>query len=199
MRLFIAINLPLETKQELNKRFWYTRDSLSFMNFAPEEGLHITLAFLGEYDQKIVPTVTEIIQEAADTTPTIPLTLSSTILMPSLHDPQMIWAYLDKNSQNSLNTLAQKIRTGLRTAFIDFDNKLFNAHVTISRTNKRWLESLKRANPQQRATMEKEVVETLPPDPLSIVCPASAITLFESRLTPNGHEYFVLFEVPLRK
>ena len=49
MRLFIAINLSQEMRESLIdlQNDWY--DSGVRGNYSPEENLHLTLAFIGEY------------------------------------------------------------------------------------------------------------------------------------------------------
>ena len=122
MRLFIAINLSQEMRESLIdlQNDWY--DSGVRGNYSPEENLHLTLAFIGEY-----PDAGQVMDalKSVRFTP-FPLALEGVGAFGDLW-----WAGLTDSP--ALSALAKRVRHALATAGIPFDRKRFNPHITLLR------------------------------------------------------------------
>lgn len=122
MRLFIAIQLNEEMRNLLGD----IQDSYRRMavrgNYTPAENLHLTLAFIGEYDDP------DKVREALESVSFQPfrISLDRTGCFDDLH-----WAGIADSPQ--LDNLVKQIRHALANAGIPFDKKRFRAHITFLR------------------------------------------------------------------
>ena len=122
MRLFIAIQLNDETKQQIENIITALRLQNIQGNYVPEENFHITLAFIGEYGDP------DRVMEALEEISFQPFGIS--IGRMSCSD-KACWA--DVGNSLELESLARQIRHVLADAEIPFDKKGFNPHVTFLR------------------------------------------------------------------
>lgn len=122
MRLFIAVNLTQEIKEELIdlQNDWYDEGVRG--NYSPEENLHLTLAFIGEYpDPKRVADALKSVTFAP-----FPITIEGVGAFDDLW-----WAGLEHSP--ALGAVAKQIRRALGYAGIPFDKKKFSPHITLLR------------------------------------------------------------------
>ena len=122
MRLFIAVLLNDETKAALTLAQAAMKKAGVRGRFAPEENLHLTLAFLGEWpDPEGVLDAMETVRFRA-----FPLRLEG---LGCFGDTW--WAGLGESGE--LAALAGRLRRALADAGIPFDRKRFRAHITLLR------------------------------------------------------------------
>ena len=121
MRLFVAINLSQEMRESLIdlQNDWY--DAGVRGNYSPEENLHLTIAFIGEYESEPVMNALKTVRF----TP-IPLRLEGIGAFGDLW-----WAGLEKSP--ALEAVAKRVRHSLANNGIPFDRKKFNPHITLLR------------------------------------------------------------------
>ncbi len=122
MRLFIAIPLNGKTKQLTKDMQQAFRRSGVRGNYAPEENLHVTLAFIGEYSDP------DAVLEALENVSFRPFTLTMD-KAGSFDD--LWWAGFAESRE--LEKLAGSVRRALANAGIPFDKKRFRPHVTFLR------------------------------------------------------------------
>ena len=122
MRLFIAIKLNSEIRNALTdvKKHLIRRGIRG--NYTNTDNLHITLAFIGEYDEPDY--VTEVISEV----PFSPFPFSLSTLG---HFGNLWWVGLDDNDE--LDSYVKRLRKALSEAGIPFDKKKFSPHITLIR------------------------------------------------------------------
>ena len=122
MRLFIAINLTPEMKDALTdaQRAMYDRGVRG--NFTPEENLHLTLAFIGEYPNA------EAVMDAVSGVTFTPLELR---LDGIGRFGDLWWAGLRESA--ALTAVVRRIRRALAEGSIPFDRKRFSPHITLIR------------------------------------------------------------------
>ena len=122
MRLFIAINLSPAMKGALTAVQDALYDRGVRGHFSPEENLHLTLAFIGEYPSP------EAVLEALSTIrfEPFPLALEG---MGCFGD--LWWAGL--KASGPLDDLVRRVRRALAERGIPFDRKRFSPHVTLIR------------------------------------------------------------------
>ena len=122
MRLFIAIKLNSELRNALTDvQKHLIRRGVSG-NYTNTDNLHITLAFIGEYDEPDF--VTEVISEV----PFSPFPISLSTLG---HFGNLWWVGLDDNDE--LGSYVKRLRKALSEAGIPFDKKKFSPHITLIR------------------------------------------------------------------
>ncbi len=122
MRLFIALQLDEEMKQALIRM----QDEMRAMgvkgNYTPEENLHLTLSFIGEYPDP------EVVGDVLETIPVKPFTMR---LEGAGFFGDLFWAGIEENEE--LTSLVKRIRKALADAGIPFDRKRFLPHITLIR------------------------------------------------------------------
>ena len=121
MRLFAAIQPPpdfLSALADLQERL---REAGVTGKYRDPSGLHMTLAFIGEWPED----VTEILPKVRRP---FPVTLSRPGIFP---EANVLWAGVEPSEE--LDLLAKQVRHCLADAGIPFDRKRFNPHITLAR------------------------------------------------------------------
>ena len=122
MRLFIAIQLNEETKQQIEDVKTVFRWQNIQGNYVPKENLHITLAFIGEYGDP------DRVMELLESISFDPFTITIGEVCCS---EQAWWAEVEDSQE--LESLAKRVRYALAIGDIPFEKKKFNPHVTFLR------------------------------------------------------------------
>ena len=122
MRLFIAINLSDEIKKSLISAQNTMYDRGIRGNFTPQENMHLTLAFIGEYPDA------DLVLDALSTVSFTPfdITLEGIGCFGDLW-----WAGLKESVP--LMSVVRRIRRALSESEIPFDRKRFSPHITLIR------------------------------------------------------------------
>lgn len=122
MRLFIAVPMNYIMKEALlNLQETFRKDGIRG-NYTPEENLHLTLAFIGEYsDPDAVMDALEGIRFAP-----FQIRLDQVGCFSDLW-----WAGIAES--NSMKNLASRVRHALAEADIPYDRKRFKPHITLLR------------------------------------------------------------------
>ena len=122
MRLFVAILLDEKMKRSLRAiQNGFRRRGVEG-NYSPEENLHLTLAFIGEYPDP------DRVLEVMDTVEFAPFPLS---LEGFGRFGDLWWAGLAPSEP--LDALVRRLRRALAEADIPFDRKRFSPHITLVR------------------------------------------------------------------
>ena len=122
MRLFAAIRLSSEMKKNITDVQIAFRKRGIGGNYTPSENMHITLAFIGDYDDP--DHVLEAMESVRFNEFDIKLDRIGSF-------DQLFWAGLAENSE--LERLARNLRHAFADAGIPFDRKKFKAHITFLR------------------------------------------------------------------
>ena len=122
MRLFIAIQLNDEMKDVLHDMQSYMRSREVRGNYTKRENLHMTLAFIGDFDD---PDIVLDAIERANLRP-FDIALSGTGSFRSLW-----WAGMEGGM--ALRSFARRLRRELDNAGIPYDRKKFSPHITLIR------------------------------------------------------------------
>lgn len=177
MRLFIALELPQQTKQNLTRSAEQFRQLANGGNFIPQQNYHVTLHFLGE----VAPTDVIYIQSAMD--------LCKNLVAPqvaiskfALLRGDIVCAKLKQNAQ--LDELHNTLGNALEQRNFDVEHSAYRPHVTLIR--------------KQSFTLPfSEVTKSV--DVFNKPFVATNITLYQSFLTPQGAEYKPLYTVTLKE
>ena len=122
MRLFIAIQLDEAAKEYLSSVQDQFRESTVRGSYTPEENLHLTLAFIGEYDD---PGLVKSVVESIEIRP-FDIRLTGIGAFGDLW-----WAGLDDCPP--LMAVSRRLRRALSDAGVPFDRKKFSPHITLMR------------------------------------------------------------------
>ena len=122
MRLFIAVNLSDEMKDSLIRMQNALYDRGARGNYTPEENLHLTLAFIGEYPDA------QPVLDALSAVAFRPFELS---LEGMGRFGDLWWAGM--RDSVPLTAVVRRLRRALAENGIPFDKKRFSPHITLLR------------------------------------------------------------------
>ena len=122
MRLFAAIQLSDEMKKALVVCMHDLKKQGVDGNYVPAQNLHMTLAFLGEYDDPAK--VKEVIRK-------VPLPEFRLALSEKGNFGNILWAGVKGNQK--LKTYVKDLRAALAAEGIPFDKEKFVPHITLIR------------------------------------------------------------------
>lgn len=125
MRLFIAVRLSDEMKKALAACIRDLKRQGVKGKFVPVENLHLTLAFIGEYDDPAY--VKRVIDSIS--VPQFRLSLSG-----CGNFGDLLWAGIEESGEPE--DYVKNLRAALKAADIPFDDKKFVPHITIARRMK---------------------------------------------------------------
>ena len=180
-RLFLA--LPLS--EEASLKLWTVWEPLRFssrqIRWIGLEQFHITLVFLGDCKESLIPSLVDIMEETGENYSPIPVCTGGPGQFPLGGHPRVLFESL-REGQNKTIKLNKHLRRHLST-MVDLEKRKFIPHITTARVKAKALD--------------------LPP---SFVLPdwsgisdvLENFVLFESRLTPSGAVYTPLHITSLR-
>ncbi|MGI4992014.1 RNA 2',3'-cyclic phosphodiesterase [Halobacteriovorax sp. GFR7] len=171
MRVFVAIDLPKDTKEKLEN---VKMDHANFRRY-PAANLHLTLKFIGEVSNELL----EQIKEQLNTVKFKPFTLrfSSLGYFYPHRRGTPIWIGVESNEE--LMELQEKVEERLQGLELKLDKMIFTPHLTLGRMER-----------GIRENEIKEFMQTIHIPNFSIT--AKEFILFHSHSTKNGVEYLPL-------
>lgn len=122
MRLFIAIQLSDEMKKALVACMHDLKKQGVEGNYVPAQNLHLTLAFIGEYDDPA---------KVKETMGKVPLPEFRLSLSEKGSFGNLLWMGVKGNQK--LKTYVKELRLALKDAGIPFDDDKFVPHITLVR------------------------------------------------------------------
>lgn len=175
MRLFIALSLPDEIREELAR----TQERLrgSPVRWVAPAGIHLTLQFLGEVAETVVPRLVAAL--AGLDTALFQLALSGLGAFPTVRQPRVVWVGVGGDTTSLAALQAAVIAATAPLGFVP-EARPFRAHLTLGRARQD-------ASPSQLRALGEAVTRAAPPAPLA--WDAGTPALFQSTLTPQGSRY----------
>lgn len=122
MRLFIAIQLSDEMKKTLVACMHDLKKQGVEGNYVPSQNLHLTLAFIGEYDDPA---------QVKRVIGSVPLPQIRLRLSEKGNFGNLLWVGVKGNQK--LKTYVKELRVALKEAGIPFDDTAFVPHITLIR------------------------------------------------------------------
>lgn len=188
LRLFIAISLPEQVKDEIEKCQRELRAALpgSFVRWTKREQFHLTLKFLGNVVETRVAELSNILRAACLNFSPLQLRAECIGFFPDLRFPRVVWVGVH-DSKNVLELLQNAIETALRSFTNEPSEKKFTGHVTlgrIPRIKKSEADALKKV---ALGMSNRFFGEWL----------ANKVELIRSELSSNGSHYITLADIPL--
>jgi 2'-5' RNA ligase len=182
-RIFIAINLPEEIKEELEK--FKNQFSNLPAKWVKKENLHLTLVFLGYIRDEDLPKIIETTKNVVSTQPPFLLKIIKISYgPPKVFPPRMVWAVGEKNEE------LERLQANLKNRLLEIkipqleEGKGFIPHITLARI-KNW--EFKRMELEERPEIEEEI---------NLSFEVKSIEIMESHLKRGGAEYTILKSIP---
>jgi len=177
-RVFIAVNVHPES--ELLRMFSSLRAQLGAekIKWVDPENIHLTLAFLGDTEEKKIKIIAGILKERCNGFQEFEFVLAGAGVFKNYSDPRVIWAGIELSEK--LMMLNNIITEGLREYGFVVEDRPFNPHLTLGRIKSlRDTENLKSALEKYRDVVFQRVE-------------VNEVTFYESILMKTGPIYRVL-------
>lgn len=173
MRLFIAVDIPTEVRDSI-ENIKLDFKPLRGLRFVEKDNIHITLKFLGEVEEEIIPDM--ISSLAAVKFKPFKLSISKMGVFPNENNMRVLW--VDAEPAEPLSELKKRIDAALPGAR---DDHPFKNHITIARITTDQPEDMRMINSlvANKSVEKKEFT-------------VRKFTLYSSKLTPEGPVYEVL-------
>lgn len=134
MRLFLAVNLPPDLRDQL----WTATESLRGGEFpvrwVATDGLHITMKFLGDVSSDRVADVRARLDRAAVGAKPFSLLLSGFGAFPSPRRPRVVWAGCE--AAPPLELLQDRVEREMEQLGFPVEARVFHPHVTLGRVKR---------------------------------------------------------------
>mgnify|MGYP001083213887 CR=1 FL=1 len=181
-RIFIAIPIPEKIKDDLLS----FKEDFSYLpaKWVKKENIHLTLFFLGYLkNEEKIKKVMEITQKICQHQLSFFLSAQKVEFFPK-NKPRLLWVRL--NFSDELFSLRKKMEKEFLINSIPFEKENFLPHITLARI-KQW----------QLRTLEEPV--SLSEKQIDFSFEVSLLEVIESKLKPQGPDYFLLKSFPFSK
>jgi 2'-5' RNA ligase len=135
MRLFVAVVPPDAVLAELEEAVAPLRVAVPGLRWTGAVSWHLTLAFLGEVHEQVLPELQTRLERAARRHPPQRLTIAGGGAFPSARRAQVLWAGISADDNKSLAALADSVAAGARRAGAPppGEHRRYRAHLTLAR------------------------------------------------------------------
>jgi len=130
-RTFIAVEISDATRDAL-KAAERAMGRLPGVRWSNLDTMHLTLKFLGDIEDSLVPGVFEVMREAVKGIAPFEFSVKGLGWFPPGRRPRVLWAGIE-NPEGSIETIAKRLDEGLAALGIAGDGKPYRPHVTLSR------------------------------------------------------------------
>ncbi len=128
-RAFIAVEVPFSA--ELEKYTKAVKASGATVKLVDLHNIHVTLKFLGDTDESLIPEIEKIMKSAAVGIPPFQMKMKGSGAFPNLNRISVVWAGLE--GAEPLGIIAGKIDDGLKPLGFEPEKRKFSPHITIGR------------------------------------------------------------------
>jgi len=180
MRAFIAIDV--EMNDEMEKVYEMLEATEAKLKFVSPSNVHLTLKFLGEIDEAIIPKIKKIMEEAVQDIEPFKAKIKGMGVFPSLKNIRVIW--LGFHDEGQAVKIARNIDEGVSSLGFKKE-KEHKPHVTIARMKSGY----------RKEQIIKIVEENRTKEFGEIYC--ESIKLKQSILKPEGPIYKTVEEIKL--
>ncbi|WP_248960749.1 RNA 2',3'-cyclic phosphodiesterase [Sphaerisporangium perillae] len=137
MRLFVALSPPPEALTEVAEAVEPHRDGWPELRWVAPQLWHVTMAFLGEVDEDVLPALEVRLARAASRYPAMTLSFGPAGAFSSAARAKVVWLGL-RGGGSGLARLAASLAAGARRAgAVHSDTKPFHPHLTLARARSR--------------------------------------------------------------
>lgn len=185
MRFFIALDIPLASKEELEVVQQTLKETVPQIRLTDNNKLHLTIAFIGEQPDQLQKNLAEIIRQAVFDISPFQVTPAYIDGFPNLHSARVFWMGV-KGDIDRLFIMRERIKDGLEFLGLSTDERRYIPHIAIAKTYPAF-----RLKPYQEIEIEK--LESKKFKPIH----TNSIKLFESIPQEGFHIHNTLAEIPL--
>ncbi|HEY0703237.1 MAG TPA: RNA 2',3'-cyclic phosphodiesterase [Candidatus Acidoferrales bacterium] len=174
MRLFVALELPSQVCDELERAIAQLKPESSGARWSKREALHLTLKFLGNADEALLPQITTALAQIHSGGP-VSLHMRGVAFFPDEKRPRVMFCGVEASP--NLPEVAASIETILEPLGFERESREYVPHVTLARLN-------------SATAIEKLVAAAEPLKSYDFGAgSAGEFHLYQSVLKPAGSEY----------
>jgi RNA 2',3'-cyclic 3'-phosphodiesterase len=178
MRVFIAIDTPLDIKIRMVHIQSEFKKTDANVKWESTDKFHVTIKFLGEVKETMLNEISDTIQKVCTQFSPFRLRYESIGCFPNLKNPSVIWIGCSDISQN-LSKFKLFLDAELQKFGFETEKRGFHPHITLGRVKSS--RGIKNLIPIiENLTFKSEEIESL------------EILLMKSVLKPSGSEYSIL-------
>lgn len=133
MRLFVALEVPDEVRDDLDAAVGPLRDELGRLRWTPSAQWHVTLAFLGHVDAPVDEIVDVLTAPAGDAPAAIDLELGE----PGRFGKRVLWVGVRDEPTGAVAEVGAGAQRSLAAASLPVDEKPVRPHLTLARSRGR--------------------------------------------------------------
>ena len=185
LRCFIAIEIPETIRISIDDSIAVLKKSGAEVKWVACENIHLTVQFLGETEEPLVPKIKEALDKILAPYAPFYIKISTVGCFPDRRRPRVIWVGVEES--RPLMDLYKDIANALEGFGYKQEERAFTPHITIGRvkSNKNMRELLTRLD--EVGAIRFSDFEVL------------NITLMKSELKPSGAKYYSLAEIPFSR
>lgn len=179
LRLFVALAIPREVKETLAALRGELEPGLPALRWVRPEGIHLTLAFLGEVAENRLETIRTALAGCLGELAPMELETEGVGVFPHLRAPRVFWVGIPRPPA-MLPRLQRQVEEALAGLGFQPEGRAFRPHLTIGRFRR----SLRR----NELGLLETVLERDVRRPFGLI-PVQRLSLFRSTLLPAGAVY----------
>ena len=184
MRCFIALELDDSIKDKLQTAQEFFQNLRGKIRWCSRNQMHLTLKFLGETKDDLVPKVIEAIKSASSEIPKFEFSVEGLGAFPPTGQPRVLWTGI--KSDDNLIRLQKNIEEKILPLGFPKENRDFSPHLTLGRVKERI-----DVNAYRQVIAEKNQFK-------AGIQRTGKVILFSSQLKPTGAIYTPVKEIFLR-
>ncbi len=182
VRLFIAIQLPVEVQEVLGAtQSMLARQPIS-VRWVDPSGTHLTLKFLGATPLERVGLIETALEKVVQRHHPFLLKTTGVGVFPTRKAPRVIWLGV-AGDLGALGAIQRDVEQFVAPLGYPTERRAFNPHLTLGR-------ALKGAEPAEVARVGQMVSATTAPPP--VIWQVSRVSLMRSELGPGGPRYLCM-------
>lgn len=188
IRAFFCVELEEELKAQLDAITQKLKRVPVKASWVRAENLHITLKFLGDVDEGLIPQLEEAAREALAQSPVngeVRWTLDRLGAFPTPERPRVVWVGSSQEPRE-LAELAARLEEALEPLGFSPEGHAFVAHITLGRVKER--------PPNANVAELARALRDYPA--FDLEARVTGLTLMRSDLTPQGAVYTPVFRLP---
>lgn len=185
MRLFVAINLPEAERRAAHEATAPLRRGDLPVKWVAEASLHLTMKFLGDVEAGQADAIASALDAAVAGVRPFEVGLGGIGAFPALARPRVVWLGVERHP--ALELLANDVERALQAFGFDAELRPFQPHITLGRA--------KQGAPAAAFAKLEQLIGRVAYEGMA---PVGSVDLMESLLRPEGAEYLVRHQAPLR-
>jgi 2'-5' RNA ligase len=177
LRLFVAADIPRDIRELYAQSLDDLRREFQGVRWVHPRNLHLTLKFIGQYEEVKLPKLIAEANKCTQSTPIFDVVMGGCGAFPSPGRARVVWAGMAEGKDEA-SRLASKLDSRLEKAGVKRERRPFRGHLTLARLRPP-------ADCSRCLDILGHMLKGLPEMPFTV----SEIVIYESVLSPQGPTY----------